>query len=75
MSLLLLIVSVPLRGNGLESLNYSFKSCSLIKFQSPCGEMGLKAVDVPLDSCYLFWVFQSPCGEMGLKDHHWKEQK
>jgi len=37
-------------------------------FQSPCGEMGLKAEYAQLDFRQLtFAMFQSPCGEMGLK--------
>ncbi len=38
---------------------------NLSKFQSPCGEMGLKVLSK--DGEYFLRGFQSPCGEMGLK--------
>ena len=61
-------VSVPLRGSGFESRDYSNRIIfQPVKFQSPCGEVVLKGFGFRdySRSCQ-FW-FQSPCGEVVLK--------
>ena len=60
-------VSVPLRGNGLATLqSLKIRRNSHVLFQSPCGEMVLRRNSMKILPV-LVYVFQSPCGEMVLR--------
>ncbi len=61
-------VSVPLRGNGCETVGTDYPLETLIKFPSPCGVMGVKQNEKNYSRMRPTYLgFPSPCGVMGVK--------
>ena len=60
------LVSVPLRGSGDERFGTRIAKIYFGAFQSPCGEVVMKAYIIRYKKTEN--GFQSPCGEVVMKD-------